>query len=189
MLSSRWSFRSIWRFIVLVAREERVQGTAHLGQESARLRNLLRAPEVSDLGGSHPRLTHLAEERTDVLVDGIRHLFPRRAQIVTALVNVRAPRVRESDRPTVAGLVRADHAYVHELGERRVDRPRARAPDAVRAFLDLLHDLIAVQRPLAQQHQRRRPHVAATSARPAREPAALNEEGPEPSPAPEGWPV
>src|SRR5262245_28525738 len=144
---------------------------------------------MSDLHGGHPRLAHFPEERTDILADGVRHLLPGRAQLFPALVDVRSSRVSERECPTVAVLVRSDQAFVLELGERRVNRPRARAPDTVRAALDLLHELIAVQLPLAQQQERRSPDIATSSPRTAREPTRLTEERAESSPAPERRPM
>src|SRR6185437_15861486 len=60
-----------------------------------------------------------------------------------------------------------DQALVLQLLERRVDRAGAGPPDSPAALADLLDDLIAVQRALGQQGQRRRADVAAPGPRPA----------------------
>src|SRR5262249_32695004 len=89
---------------------------------------------------------------------------------------------------TIADLLVADQALILELGERRVDRARARSPETFRALLDLLHDLVAIERAFREQQQGRRPDIATTGPWPTREPAGRTEEGSEPS-APEPRPV
>ena len=59
------------------------------------------------------------------------------------------------------GFACGDQALVVEQLQRRVDRAGAGSPDSVAAFGDLLDHLVAVHRPLGQQHQNRRSHVAA----------------------------
>src|SRR5262249_27401498 len=117
----------------------------------------------------------------DVLIDRARHLLPGRTQLLAALLNERTPGVCKDERPTVAGFLRSDQTLVLELGKRRIHRAWARPPDTVRTLLDLLHDLVAVQRPIAQQQERSCPDVATASPRPTREPG-LTEERPETSP-------
>ena len=81
-------------------------------------------------------------------------------------------------RPSVSS--RADQALVLELLQRRIDRAGARAPDAVTALLDLLHDLVAVARLLGEQQQRRRADVAAARLAAATARSARSEAGPNP---------
>jgi hypothetical protein len=78
-------------------------------------------------------------------------------------------------------LVGPDHPLVLELLERRVDGAGARAPQALAALLELLHDLVAVARLLGQQEQHGGAQVAAPRL-PAAEPLA---ERPHPRPAEE----
>src|SRR5262249_16616278 len=86
-------------------------------------------------------------------------------------------------------LFRADEALVLELGERWVDRPWAWPPDAVRALLDLLHDLVAVQRSLRQEQQGGHADIATAGPRPPWEPARATDKGAESSPAPRRRPM
>src|SRR5262249_50581901 len=139
--------------------------------------------QVADLAGSHPHPAHFAEHRTDLIVDRAGHLLPRCIQVGTALVDVGPAGIGEHVRATLVDLLGADQALVLELGERWVDRPWARPPDAVRTSLDLSHDLVAVQRSLRQEQQRGRADVATAGPRPAWKPARPPEKGAESFPA------
>src|SRR5262249_28881700 len=67
---------------------------------------------------------------------------------------------------------------VLELRERRVHRAGARAPHALAALLDLLHDLVTVARLLRQQQQRRYADIPAPRLAPTAARAPRGAEGP-----------
>src|SRR5919197_3678039 len=71
--------------------------------------------------------------------------------------------------PAPVLLARADQPLVLELLQRRVHRAGARAPHALAALLELLHDLVAVARLLGEQQQRGGADVAAARLRAADE--------------------
>src|SRR5262245_16950522 len=171
--------------IVLVLRQEAEQRATRVGEDGARLRGLARVAEVGDLSGGHTDAAQLAEQGRDVVVDGAGDLLPGRTELAAPLLDVRASLVGQHARAAVAGLFGADEPFVLELRERRIDRAGARPPHAVRALLDLLHDLVAVARLLGQQEQRSRADVAAPRARPAREPARPTRERTEAAPTAE----
>src|SRR5215468_8539840 len=183
------SFRSVGSFIALVLREQRVEGSARLGEDAASLGDLVCAAEAADLAGGHPHSPHFAEQRADVVVDGAGHLLPWCTEVGAALVDVGPPGVGEHVRTTFVDLFGADQAFVLELGERWVDRPWAWPPDAVRALLDLLHELVAVPRSLRQEQQRRGADIATAGPRPAWEPTRPTDKGAESFPAPGPRPV
>jgi hypothetical protein len=71
--------------------------------------------------------------------------------------------VGEREPAAALALLTGDQALVLEQLEGRVDRPRARPPDAAGARLQLLDHLVAVHGPLGQQGQDRGPDVAAAA--------------------------
>ena len=93
--------------------------------------------------------------------------------VLRALGDVRAPGVRQMVETPAVRLLGPDQALVLELLQRRVDRAGARAPQALGALLELLHDLVAVARLLREEQQRRGADVAA-----ARAPAPAAAAGP-----------
>src|SRR5262249_14309345 len=142
---------------------------ARVSENAARLCDLVRIAEVGDLGGSHSYSTHLAEQRTDVVADGAGHLLPRCSEVFAALVDVLTARVGEDVRASVARMFGAHEALVLELRQRRIDGSRARPPETVRPLLDLLHDLVPVERSLGEQQEGGCAYVA--TARPRARPA------------------
>src|SRR4029079_3991790 len=90
--------------------------------------------------------------------------LPRDAERLAVLLDVGAARIGELEGAPSGALVAAHQALVLELGERGVDRPGARAPDAAAALLELLHELVAVARLLLEQQQDRGADVAAPRA-------------------------
>ena len=76
------------------------------------------------------------------------------------------------------GLLDADESFVLELLERRVDRARTRAPDALAPSLDLLHELVAVARLLGEQGENRGADVTAPCPAPAATRGATGSEAP-----------
>src|SRR5262249_30174729 len=74
------------------------------------------------------------------------------------------------DVAAVTGLA-LQEPFVGEQLQCRVDRAGARAPDAARPGLELLHDLVAVPRLLLDEQQDRRADVAATDPPAAPHPA------------------
>src|SRR5262249_13509618 len=148
------SVLSIDLFIIaLLPRKHGVEGSARVGEDGTCLGDLVCIAKVADLAGSHPHPAHLTEQRTEVVVDRGGHLLPGRTQLLAALVDVGAPRVGQHVHAPVAERFGAYQALVLELSEGRVDRAWAWPPDAVGALLDLLHDLVAVQRSLREQQQ------------------------------------
>ena len=81
-------------------------------------------------------------------------LLGRRATLVGQLEKLLA----------AVGFPCGDQALVVQQLQRRVHRPGAGLPDPVAALGDLLDHFVAVHRPLGQQRQDGRSHVAATSA-------------------------
>ena len=87
------------------------------------------------------------------------------------------------------GFASGDQALVVQQLQRRVNRTGAGLPDSVAAFGDLLDHLVAVHRPLGQQHQNGRPHVAARPRpRPPRRQPPRRPPGPKPNPGPKPGP-
>src|SRR5262245_12163622 len=122
---------------------------------------------MADLRRCHRDAFDLSEESGDVVVDRAGHLFPRRAEFGAALVHVGASRVGELEAPSAVLFCRLHETLVLELRERRVDRACARAPHAVRAGLNLLHQLIAVARGFGEQEKRGRANVSTAGTRTA----------------------
>src|SRR5262249_12089116 len=73
----------------------------------------------------------------------------------------------EGETALAVDLLRRDQPLVLEQLERRVDRARARAPDAAAAGLELLDHLVAVHRTLAKERQHGGADVAAPRPRTA----------------------
>src|SRR5579884_457333 len=157
--------------LTLVLGQDAVQGAAGLGQGLRRPLELPLVARVHDLGGGDGQQLQLRldlADRRQLLVE-----LPRRRRVAAGrqalppqLGDLEHPRAGR--RPDARGqLDRPDQPLVLELGERRVDRPRARAPPPVAARLDRLHQLVAVARLLGDQHQQRRANVAAALAGPA----------------------
>ena len=90
------------------------------------------------------------------------------------LLDVPGARLGEVDDPAALHLLDADQALVLELRDRRVDRPRAGAPDTAGPLADLLDDLVAVPRLLRDQGEDGAAHVTARGASSAA-PAASGE--------------
>src|SRR5262249_10621986 len=187
-IRTRVSFQAFDSLIALVRSEQGIEGPARVGEDRARLGDLLGAADVADLAGGHPQPAHLLKQRRDRVVDRPAHLLPGRTQLGAARLDLGAPRVRQHVDTTVADLFGPDEAFVLELRERRVDRAWARPPDAVRALLDLLHDLVAVERAFCEEEQRRGTDLAPPGPRPTREPTPATE-WPKASPATERGPV
>src|SRR5207247_8742064 len=97
------------------------------------------------------------------LTDVAAHVLPGGRPVLAALLQVRAAGVGEGEQLAPVGLFRADQPLVLELLKRRIDRAGARAPQALAALLDLLHDLVAVARLLGEQQQGSCARVAAAS--------------------------
>src|SRR5262249_36228910 len=130
---------------------------------------------MGDLARGHAQPTHLAEERAGVVV-GVVHLLPGRHRRGGTLVEPSPAGVGKHVGAPVAELLGADEALVLELRKGRVDRARARPPDSVRTPLDLLHDLVAVERPLREQQQRCLTDIAAAGPWATRKTARATEE-------------
>src|SRR5205814_3847691 len=79
--------------------------------------------------------------------------LPGLAELVAARLDVLATAVGEGEHAAGALLGCLDEALVLQLRERRVDRAGARAPDALAALLDLLHQRVAVARLLGEEQQ------------------------------------
>ena len=95
-------------------------------------------------------------------VGALGDLVPRRG---LDLLGRRATLIGQLEKLFAASVSLArDQAFVVQQLQRRVDRPGAGPPDPVAALGDLLDHLVAVHRPLGQQRQDGRPHVAAASA-------------------------
>ena len=92
---------------------------------------------------------------------------PRGTELVSALFDVLLAVVGQRPCLLALGLDSLDTAFVFELRKRRVHRAGARTPDAAAALLQLLHQLVAVERSVGEQQQRRRPDRASSCSRPA----------------------
>src|SRR5918998_4150543 len=146
----------------LVAGEDPVQRAARLFEDLRGLGDLRLRAGLDDLHHGGADAEHERAELADVLVAA--GLLPRGAELVGVLGDVRAAGVRELEEPAAGGLLGADESLVLELRERRVDRARARAPGAVAAGLDLLHQAVAVARLLGEQDEQGGADVTAAGA-------------------------
>ena len=97
-------------------------------------------------------------------------LLPRRLLVLA--LGLGPAGVGEGEPAAALALLTGDQVLVLEQLEGRVDRPRARPPDAAGARLQLLDHLVAVHRPLGQQGQDRGPDVAPAAPSPPPTPAA-----------------
>src|SRR5262249_35076927 len=79
--------------IALLLCEHGVESSARLSKDGACLGDLVCIAEAADLAGGHSDPAHLTEQRTEVVVDPGGHLLPGHTQLLTALVDVRAPGV------------------------------------------------------------------------------------------------
>jgi len=91
----------------LVFGEKRVQGAPRLGQYSVGLADLVGAAHVPNLHGRHPDLAHLCEQRGDIVVDRVAHLFPGRGEVVAALFHVSTAGCGETVATTPVALLDA----------------------------------------------------------------------------------
>ena len=136
----------------------------------------------ADLGDEPAQLEPL-------LADALGRLGPGLAELLAVLLDVRLAGVGQGERRAALAGLGADEPLVLELLERRVDRAGARAPGAVAAALDLLHQAVAGLRLLVEQDQQRGADVAAAhapppSAAPAARPAPLAGVAPAAGPCP-----
>src|SRR5690349_15294188 len=141
------------------------------------------------MGGLPDRTEQLANGRPQIHVSRVgtfRDLVPRRG---LDLFGGRAALFGQLEKLLAAfGFARGDQALVVEQLQRRVHRTGARLPQSVAALGDLLDHLVAVHRPLGQQRQDGRSHVAALAAtRAAPAPSAAPATGSEAEARAEAW--
>src|SRR3954452_23233184 len=154
----------------LVLGEDLVERAAGLGEDPPGL--------VGVAGGDalHCRPADLEHQAADVhgaLVHAALDGVPGLAEVLAVVRDVRTARLGELVGAAALLLLgETDQALVLELLERRVHRAGARLPDAVRAALDLLDELVAVLRRLLQQDEHGGADVAAPGATPAAAAAA-----------------
>src|SRR5580700_520698 len=161
--------------LVLVRREDPVQRLAGVGQQLPGLRDLRIGPRADDLERGHAELADQAAHLEMRAARAAGHLVPRSPQLLLMRVGVGTALVGELIGATAAiGLLGPDQALILKLLKRRVDRARARPPDAAAALADLLDDLVAVHRLLGQERERRRADVAAPGAPAARSASLLH---------------
>src|SRR5215218_261324 len=151
-----------------VAGEDPVERAAGVGEHLLGLRLLRLGARVRQLEERHADLAHRAHQLPGALAHVALDGVPRGAELVAVRLDVGAALVGQRVRPAALSRLGADEPLVLELLQRRVDGTGARPPDAVGALFDLLHQLVAVARLLAEQHQQRRADVAAAGARAAR---------------------
>src|ERR1022692_2598333 len=148
--------------IVIIGGEHPVERSPGVGEYPASLADLGIAARAQDLRCGHgnlpDQLAHLGRGAAGVPGNGI----PWRVQLVRVGIGI-VPSVLGEDVRSPAALprLRADQAFILQLLQRRVDRPRARPPDTAAPLADLLDDLVPVHRALGQQRERRRADVAA----------------------------
>jgi len=104
----------------------------------------------------------LAERRGPAKAEALP--YEEAAESVAARLDVLAGRVRQGEHAARALLGGLDEALVLQLRQRRVDGAGARAPDALAALLDLLHQRVAVARLLGEEQQDGGADVAARGA-------------------------
>src|ERR1019366_4207184 len=165
--------------LLLAVGEDPVEVAARARQNPAGPADLSLAARAHHLREREGDLAHQLAQLMGLLADILAHLIPRRRRLIATLGHPCATGVRECEQLAPVGLLRADQALVLELCQGGVDRAGARPPHAAAALLDLLHDLVAVARLLAQQQQRRRADVAATGLAAATAGASTAAEAPE----------
>src|SRR4051812_366041 len=157
----RWRAGVLRLLRELVLGEDLVERAPGVGEDLARL---VGVPGGDALHRGAADLEHQAPEVHDVLVHAALDGVPRLAEVRAVVRDVRAALLGQLVDAAPVLLGRADQALVLELLERRVDGAGARLPQAVRAALDLLDELVAVLRLLVQQHEHGGADVAAAGA-------------------------
>src|SRR5450755_4454767 len=178
--------------IVIVGGEHPVERSPGIGEYPASLADLGIAARAQYLRCGHgnlpDQLPHLRRGAAGVAGNGI----PWRVQLVRVGVGILPPVVGEDVRsPAALPRLRADQALILQLLQRRIDRTRARPPDAAAPLADLLDDLVSIHRALRQQCECRRADVAALGPRASHHPR-IPEPGPQPGESrrsAESWPA
>src|SRR3954454_6785754 len=137
----------------LVRCEDAVQPAARLGEELHGALALLGGARRDDLHRRGAELHHQIAQLAGFLREAAADGLPGLAELLATRLDVLGARVGEGEHAAGAFLRRLDKALVLELGQRGVDRSGARAPDALAALLDLLHERVAVARLLGEEQQ------------------------------------
>src|SRR3954454_12720535 len=141
-----------------VLAEHRVDPPPRVVQDLARLGDLILGARPADLDDRGSQLERGVAQVRSWTVTLAGDLFPRRT---LERVGRGAAGVGQREAPLALGLLSGHEALVLQHLQGRVDGARARAPDAVRARLELLDHLVAVHRSLGKQREDRGTDVAA----------------------------
>src|ERR1035437_5701946 len=150
------------RGLVGILGQDPIQTAPGLGQQLDRARPLALVTGRGDLPG---RLADLDHQRSE-LGKGILSVFVRlpRRGLLGARRDDLAACLGDLEASLTLRVAGSHQTFVLQLGQRRIHRPRPRAPAPATALLNLLHQLIAVARLLGKQQQKCDAHLAATSA-------------------------
>ena len=80
----------------------------------------------------------------DVVANCPGKRLPGRPKFGAVLLGIGLPRVGQREQALAIRLLGTNQSFVLQLLESGIHRPRARTPDTLAAFGDLLHDLVTV---------------------------------------------